>query len=128
MGVLSDFSHLFGNDLAVTPTGDIALVSQAQLTIQRVVRRLCTPSTTIGNSAYPWEPSYGAGLPQKIGSTFTPSEIQAIVLGQILQEASVAPSPAPTVTVTPIASGGATIDIFCFDRSGTPQNFSFDLA
>lgn len=128
MADLADIDHLYGQDVAVTPSGDIAVVTNRQRTIQRVIRRLLSTKTGVANSAYPCEPDYGAGLAAKIGQTFTVSEIQALVLGQLLQEPSVAPSPAPRIAVTPIVTGGATIDIFCFDRSGTPQNFSFGVS
>lgn len=81
------------------------------------------------NSAYPWQPTYGCGLPQKIGEA-EPSAmaIQADVLGQMLPEASVAPSPLPTVAATPIPGGGMTLGIVYTDAAGTNRNFSFDIA
>lgn len=127
MAEASDISHLFGSDVGVTPTGDIALVTGSTRTRQRIIRRLCTPSTTIGNSAYPWEPPYGCGLPAKIGDTLDDRAVQSDVLGQVLQEASVAPLPTPQVTATPIPGGGATIDILYSDQSGTPDGLNFDL-
>jgi hypothetical protein len=127
MGVLSDIAHLFGGDVGVTPSGDLAVVSGSARTTQRVIRRLLSTPTVIGNSAYPWEPPYGAGLAALIGGNPTAQQIQANVSAQMRQEASVAPLPAPVTTVTPIAGGGDTIDIVYTDLSGTPQNFSFNL-
>lgn len=127
MADLCDIDHIFGQDIAVTPTGDIAVVSKADRTIQRVIRRLLTPSTTPLVSAYPWEPTYGAGLAAKIGETLDVRAIRGIVLSQMLMEPSVKKIPAPTVTVTPLNVNGATIDVNYTDQSGTPQNFGFDL-
>lgn len=82
-----------------------------------------------GHSAYPWQPSYGSGLPEKIGEA-EPSAlaIQADVYAQILQEDAVATSPAPTVTVAPIFGGGETIGITYTDNSGVNRSFTFDLS
>lgn len=84
------------------------------------------------NSAYPFETAYGCGLPQRVGSVENSSgnamAIQAEVFSQLLQEASVASSPAPTVSVEPIPGGGETIGISYTDQSGSNQNFTFDLS
>jgi hypothetical protein len=128
MADLCDIDHTFGQDIGVTPTGDIALASKSDRTIQRVIRRLLTPQTDGNSSAYPWEPDYGAGLAAKIGDTLDIRAIRAIVLSQLLAEASVAKIPAPTVTVTAIDANSAMIDVTYFDQSGTPQNFGFDLS
>jgi len=39
---MSDISHLWGNDLTIGPTGDLAVASNDGLTQQRVLRRLLT--------------------------------------------------------------------------------------
>lgn len=127
MADLCDIDHMFGEDVGITATGDIAVVAKADRTIQRVIRRLLTPQTTPKSSAYPWQPEYGAGLAAKIGETLEPRAIRAIVLSQMLLEPSVAKIPAPAVIVTPIETTGATIDVTYTDQSGTPQSFGFDL-
>lgn len=124
---LCDVDHTFGEDIGVTATGDIALVSKAERTIQRVIRRLLTPVTTQVSSAYPWEPDYGAGLADEIGETVDIRKTRGIVLSQMLMEPSVAKIPAPTVTVTPLNVNDTAIDVNYTDQSGTPQNFGFDL-
>jgi len=128
---VADISHLFGNDVAQTPSGDLATVSGAQRTIQRVIRRLCTPQTVVGNSAYPWQPPYGCGLPLKIGDAQSLGDLQALradIFTQLLQDDSVAPLPAPQVSATSLAGGGATIGIIYTDLTGLQQSFNFDLA
>ena len=127
MGQTADLSHVWGQDLDVTPSGDIAIVTGSQRTIQRIIRRLMTAATALVMSDYPWEPGYGAGLGARIGQTFDARGIQAVVLSQMLQEESVAPIPAPTVSVTANGPFMATIDVTYTDTSGTSQSFSFDL-
>ena len=124
---LSDVDHLFGGDIGTTPTGDINLVSGAARALERIIRRLLTPPTTLASSAYPWHPTYGVGLGQKIGNPTDARSIQAIVLSQVLAEPSVARQPLPQVSVTMLATGVTTIDIAYTDTSGTPQGFSFNL-
>jgi hypothetical protein len=123
MAALFDISHLYGEDLGTTPSGDIAVVSNHDRTVQRVIRRLLT-------SGYVWEQGYGAGLLKMIGEEETdPGRVQAIVLSQLLIEPTVARTPLPTVTVTEAqGTGVTTITIVYTDLSGTPQSFAFDLA
>jgi hypothetical protein len=129
MSNLCDLDHLFGSDLNVTAAGDIAVVSNHNLTVERVIRRLMTAQTSLAGSAYPWQPTYGAGLPQKIGNAINQKEVQAIVLSQLLQESSVSPTPLPTVgvTVTP-GTGVVVLNVMYTDLSGTPQSFGFEFA
>jgi hypothetical protein len=123
MAALCDLSHLYGEDLGTTPSGDIAVVSNHDRTVQRVIRRLLT-------AGYVWEKGYGAGLPKLIGEEeIDPGQVQAIVLSQLLIEPTVARNPLPTVTVTEAqGTGVTTITIVYTDLSGTPQSFAFDLA
>jgi len=129
MAILNDLSHIFGNDLDVTPSGDIALASNATRTTQRVIRRLLTPQTTQDRTGYPWQPEYGAGLPQHIGEAGVEmGVIQSTVLSQLLLEDSVARTPIPAVTVTEADAGGKfAVDTTYTDLTGTPQSFGFDL-
>jgi hypothetical protein len=126
MADFCDIDHIYGNDLGVTPTGDIATVVCGQRTVQRVIRRLMTPATDTLQSAYPWEPPYGAGLPGRIGKTFNAMQIQAVVLSQLLSDSSVAPDPPPTVVVSLISNGVATIDLTYTDSDGEQQTASFN--
>jgi hypothetical protein len=128
MAIASDVAHLYGGDIGVTPTGDIAMVSGSDRTTQRVIRKLITAATTLTQSDYPWQPLYGAGLGQKVGLAGTdPRTIQALVKSQLLQEQSVVSVPTPTVTVTQVADGIFEIDCSYTDQSGLVQSFSFDL-
>lgn len=127
MADLCDIDHTFGQDIGVTATGDIAVVSKSSRTIQRIIRRLLTALTTAQSSAYPWEPTYGAGLGAKIGDALDVRAIRGIVLSQMLMEPSVAKIPAPAVSVVSLNVVGAVINVSYADQSGTPQNFGFDL-
>lgn len=129
MPQLCDLSHLFGQDIVQAPNGDIAVVSGALRTQQRIIRRLCTAQTTLQQCAYPWRPTYGAGLGQKVGSNFDARGITAIVMSQILLEPSVARLPMPSVKARQNAGSGViTIDINYTDTSGVQQSFGFSLS
>jgi hypothetical protein len=82
-------------DFQVSATGGLMLADGPVLVRQRIERRLFTPV-----EGYVWHPTYGAGLPQRIGGLNSPAQIQSIVNSQIAQEASVAPSPSPVIAVT----------------------------
>lgn len=87
-------SHLFGNDLSVSPTGDIALSSGTQEGQERVLRRLLT-----NQGDYIWDGKYGAGLAQFIGQPASKARIAAVTRSQMFKEAAVARSPAPVINV-----------------------------
>src|SRR5471030_1353074 len=130
MSDLSDIDHYFGEDIAVTPSGDIAMSSNHDRTVQRVIRRLLTAPTSAAGSGYAWQPEYGAGLPQKVGQeNIDAGSVRAKVLSQLLIEPTVARIPIPTVSVTVGTAGRTiTIDVSYADLSGSPQSFGFDLA
>jgi hypothetical protein len=124
-----DIQHLYGDDVAVSSTGDLALVCMEDRTKLRIIRRLLTPATVVGNSAYPWEPDYGVGLGERIGKELDLRLIASIVMSQMVLESSVASVPIPVINVTPFLEGnGAQIDIAYTTLSGVQQNFSFNLS
>jgi hypothetical protein len=92
---MADISHVVGSDLALGPTGDLAAVSDPSLGQQRVLRRLLT-----NPEDYIWNLTYGAGLPGMVGQPANPAAIQGLITSQMLQEAAVAQSPLPQVTVS----------------------------
>lgn len=128
MPQLADFDHIWGSDIAMTPTGDISVVTTRQRTVQRIVRRLMTAPTTSDQSDYPWEPDYGVGLGDKVGDALDVRAIQGVVRSQLLKEAAVARIPAPVISVTTLDTGLNVIDIRYTDLSGAAQNFTFSLA
>jgi hypothetical protein len=126
MADLADADHFYGNDLAVTPSGDIALVTKSQRTIQRIIRRVMTVPTDARGCAYPWQPEYGVGLGARIGEALDSRGIQRDFRTQMRLEASVQQVPSPVVTVDEL-NNGAAITVEYTDLSGLPKTFNFDL-
>ena len=82
------------SDFQVDSTGDLFLVDGDDETRQRLERRLFTQV-----DGYIWHPEFGAGLPQKIGETFSVPDITSIVNAQVMLDDTVAPSPPPIIVV-----------------------------
>ena len=91
---MTDIAHVFGQDLQVGSTGDLATVTGSDETQQRVLHRLMT-----NPGAYIWNLDYGAGLPALVGAVIDPPSVGAAIVGQMLLESEVASIPAPTVSV-----------------------------
>lgn len=84
----------WSGDFMIGSDGDLVLVDGDVEVRQRLERRLFTAV-----HGYVWHPEYGAGLPQKIGTTLSVARIKAVVASQLGMEASVAPSPPAILTV-----------------------------
>lgn len=84
----------WNGDFIPDATGGLMLVDGDTEVRQRLERRLFTAV-----KGYVWHPSYGAGLPQKIGSVLSVEEIRAVCSAQLALEASVAPSPPAKIFV-----------------------------
>jgi hypothetical protein len=120
---MADLWHQFGSDLMVGATGDVAAVTGALAGQQRVLRRLLT-----NPGDYIWQPGYGAGLGQFVGSPAPAAQIRAVVRSQIFKEAAVARTPEPIVDVTADAGGSVYVYIRYADAaSGTTQILSFSV-
>lgn len=98
-----DLNHQVGGDLVLSPTGDLALVSGATLSLQRVLRRLLTNPTN-----YLWHQTYGAGLPASLGKPAGVNRLQAIIRAQMLQESAVSRNPPPVISVAQSPSDPTT--------------------
>ena len=120
---MADVSLEWNDDFEIDASGDLLVVDGDDEVRQRLERRLFTAV-----KGYVWHPSYGAGLPQKIGSVLSISEITSIVLSQLNIEASVAPSPPAqlTVTVSPNDPSDVMIGIVYWDAK-TGQTVSFSI-
>lgn len=81
-------------DIVADATGDVLTCDGDTEVRQRLERRLFTAV-----QGYVWHQEYGAGLPQKIGSLYTVTQITAICQQQLNLEQSVAPNPPPVLTV-----------------------------
>ena len=97
---MTDASHIFGNDLTFSAAGDLLTVVDSPEGQQRVIRRVLT-----GPPGYIWEPTYGCGVPELVGSLDSGARIEARVRSQMLEEEAVAQIPPPVVIVTPIDAG-----------------------
>jgi phage baseplate assembly protein W len=93
-GQMRDISHVFGYDLSIDATGDIATSSGTAHGQERVIRRLLT-----NPGASPFNPTYGAGLSRFLGRPATPTRIAAISRAQMALESVVSMTPAPSVKV-----------------------------
>jgi len=91
---LADIEHLYGNDLTVDSTGDLAVVDGTQLGTERVIRRLMT-----SQGQYIFQPDYGAGLPSFIGLPGQAQNIAAVIQQQMQLEDVVSQVPLPAVNV-----------------------------
>lgn len=118
--------HYFGNDLTLTPAGDLVYSNEPQLTQQAIIRRLLTNTGT-----YIWHPTYGVGIGKYVGQNASAEaldEIQNLITSQINSESTVAANPPPQVTLTPMNGEYLQCDILYFDAlSKNPQTISFNL-
>ena len=119
---MPDVAHQYGNDLVVSANGDLLTADSVNLSQQFVLRRLLTNA-----GDYIWQPTYGAGLPQKIGDPFDVSTINAIVTGQMYLEASVVRDPPPTIEVDSFPNGMFVDIAYTEADSGLPATLSFPV-
>lgn len=118
---MADVWHQFGCDLVISSTGDLAAVAGEIEGQQRVLRRLLT---NVGD--YIWQPDYGAGLAQFIGSPASAAQIRAVVRGQIFKETAVARTPEPVIEVQSDTTGTVCVYVRYADSvTGSTQILSF---
>lgn len=91
---MNDLFHVWGTDIGIGATGDLAIASGEIAGQQRVLRRLLT-----NPGDYIWQPVYGAGLARFVGSPVSESQIKAIIRSQIFKESSVSRTPEPVIEV-----------------------------
>jgi phage baseplate assembly protein W len=121
---MADVAHQWGSDWVSGPTGDIALVADAVLGQQRVLRRLLT-----NPGDYIWQLDYGAGLARFIGQPANALQITAIIRSQIFKESAVARDPEPVISVQVDPAGGTVyVDVRYADTTtGETQVLSFTV-
>ena len=118
---MPDLSHLWGNDLALSPTGDLAMADAPGLTQQRVLRRLLT-----NPGDYIWALGYGAGLANFVGQPGAAAAIRAAIRGQVFKEAAVARTPEPVIDLQPDPGGSLYVHIRYADaETGATQTLAF---
>jgi hypothetical protein len=91
---MNDILLEWGGDLTVGSTGDLALVTGADMTDQRVCRRLVTNA-----GDYIWQLEYGGGLSQFVEKPAKPADIEAVIRAQLRLESAVSATPSPQVRV-----------------------------
>lgn len=120
---LTEVAHLWGGDLQLSATGDVARVSDAERSKQRVLRRLLT-----NPGSYLSHVNYGGGVPASVGAILDIGKTKTLIRGQMLLEASVAQSPPPSVDVFQIADG-VQVDIsYIALPTRQPATLSFSVA
>lgn len=119
---MADAHHIFGGDLVLAATGDLATVTGIPLSQQRVLRRLLT-----NPGDYLWAPDYGAGLPAFIGETVNPSRVAAVILAQLMLEPAVSRTPPPQAIVTAIPDGMFVQIRYTESGTGQPSLLSFSV-
>ncbi len=120
---MQDVSLLWGQDLTVSATGDLALATSTELSQQRVLRRLLT-----NPGDYIWQPGYGAGLGQFVGQPVNASMIQSVIRSQVLLESTVAQTPEPVISVAGSSDGSVYVDVRYVDAdTGSTQILSFSV-
>lgn len=110
--MMADLALTFGDDLSVSPTGDLALAKSSALTQQRVLRRLLT-----NQGDYIWQLNYGAGLGQFVGQPGVTATITGVARGQLTQESRIASTPAPQISAAADQAGTVTLSIRYSDAS-----------
>lgn len=99
-----DVLHNWGADLSVGNGGDLALVTGAEVTSERIQRRLLT-----NPGDYLWHLEYGGGLAQFIGRPAVSPKIEAVIRTQLALEPTVAPIPAPLVSARLVDSANGYV-------------------
>lgn len=119
---MTDAYHIIGGDLAVSPTGDVAIADGFEEVKQRLLRRLLT-----NPAAYIFHRDYGAGLARHIGSTLDEAALRGQVRQHLLLEPKVARIPAPTMSVQALPDGLA-LRVQCTEaQTGRAVVLAFDV-
>ena len=120
---MTDLALIFGNDLSVDATGDLAVSTGTEEGEERVLRRLLT-----NPNEYIWQAAYGAGLAVFLGQPNAAANIQAIIQSQLTQEAIVETDPPPVVTVTGQSNNSVFVTIQYVDaNTGTLNVATFPV-
>lgn len=108
----SDISHIYGDDLQIDAKGGLAIAEDADLGIQRILRRLMT-----NPFGYVWSLDYGGGVAAFLGHPAAARRIESVVRSQMYLEASVAQVPPPKIRVSAQADGSVVVAIRYADAS-----------
>ena len=103
---ICDIDHIIGNDLSVNASGDLSIVAGPERGRQRVLRRLLTAPLD-----YVWEPDYGSGLPEMVGTVANAPAIRGNVRAQLAKEDAVAFDPSANIEVYVSDNGFVILNI-----------------
>lgn len=103
--------HWWGQDLVLTPSGDLALSDGLMKDNQRIFRRLCTNGEFSGAqiAEYVFHPEYGGSAPWYVGQTTDEPTLEGVIRFQMYEETAVAHNPEPTIT--PNMNPDGTFDV-----------------
>lgn len=118
---MSDISHTLGYDIDLAENGDLAIASGSDIGKQRIIRRLCT-----NPGDYIFWLDYGAGLPQRIGTTDTLADISSTILEQMKMEPSISESPTPSIKMYNLNDGTRRISVQYSD-SNTDETILMEI-
>ncbi|AJG19081.1 hypothetical protein [Cupriavidus basilensis] len=129
-----DVYHYYGSDLSASPSGDLMLADRPTTGTQRVYRRLLTnpqlsnaAGQPIASADYTWHPTYGAGLPRKVGLPGDLGATKALIRGQMLLESAVARQPRPNVNLTDFGDGISAAIKYTDTNTAAVQSVTFDI-
>ena len=120
---MADLSHVWGSDLQVNASGDLATVAADQEVQQRLLRRLLTAA-----GDYKQQPAYGAGVGALVGLPANAGRISGLIKRQMKKEASILQNPPPSVAVLVDPIGAVAVTISYTDATtGQPATLNFPL-
>lgn len=103
---MPDLEMSWSGDLAVSPTGDLAVVTDPSLGTERVLRRLMT-----NPGDYIWHADYGAGLGQFVGRPINLAGVEALIRIHMALEPAVSATPESIISASTDVSGGLYLQI-----------------
>ena len=131
---MADIDHLWGNDINLSPAGDIAVTDGTNLGVERIIRRLMTRGDNAAGvnemgytGEYIWHPSYGASLTQRVGGALNIPLIKSKIQSQIKKESAVAKLPLPVITITPFLNGASVSIVYTDASTSQQQTLSFNV-
>lgn len=120
---MNDIYLDWGGDLALSDSGDIAVVSGTTFINQRVCRRLLT-----NPGDYLWSRTYGGGLSMFIGTPLSPYNLKAVISSQLSLEAALPAIPPPQVATRIVNSAnGVVVATVTYADPATNQTIQIDI-